>query len=64
MNLIKKSLIAVAMGTASTGLIFIPLIILLEKLTENIEPETIVLIGMTILFSLLLWALYKFIKED
>ena len=64
MKLIKNLLISVIVGLTSTGLIFMPLVNMLEKLTENIRPEIVVQIGMAILFSLLLWVSYKIIKED
>lgn len=63
MKIIKNLLIIATIGSTSTGLIFILLVNLLEKLTENIRPEIVIQIGMAMLFSLLLWVMYKIIKE-
>ena len=64
MKIIKFILFGAILIAFESGLIFVPLINLLEKLTENIDPEKIIIFAILGLFSLGIWAVYKMIEEE
>ena len=64
MKIIKFILFGAILIAFESGLIFVPLINLFEKLTENIDPEKIIIFAILGLFSLGIWATYKMIEEE
>lgn len=63
MKIIKFILFGAILIAFESGLIFVPLINLLEKLTKNIDPEKVIIFAILGLFSLGIWATYKIIEE-